>query len=399
MTISLTDSRARWCAAQGLASASADPVPGGWVRALGGVEPYLALKARAPELTRAQVDTAFAQGDLWIVPGVRNCIWLVSKADLGLALRVSHAVYQKRTLREMAKIGVAPAELDDLTRRAHDALSDGPLTPAQIRDALGDAVRSLGDAGKKRGHSTALPAALRLLEGQGELERRFADSRIDTNRVVWARPAQNLFEISPAPTQAADQAIALARLYFSWAGPATLAEFVSWSALTKTACKKAIAALGLMAIEVEGLGEAYALDPGANATLDDQVHCLPGLDNLISLRGSPAPVADAAYHEIPILGINGRPTPLRDATWLLIRPIVHRGAIAGFWEYDPDADACVWGAFEARPAFDAAAVEAKLAGIADLLRDLDGSARMHALDNAAKLAARLDQVRGLPSNA
>lgn len=400
MTISLRDARAHWCAGQGLSAASADPVPGGWIRALGGVEPYLALKARQPDLTRVQVDSAFADGDLWIVPGVRNCIWLVSTADLGLALRVSHAVYHKRTLREMAKIGVDAAELDDLSRRAHDALADGPLTPAQIRDALGDGVRSLGAEGKKRGHSTALPAALRFLEGQGELERSFADGRIDTNRVVWKRATRNLFDVSPAPTKAADQALALAERYFSWAGPATLEEFVSWSALTKTACKKAIAALDLKAVDVAGLGVAYAFEKtlASAATLDEQPHCLPGLDNLISLRGSPAPVVDVAYHEIPILGINGRPTPLRDATWLLIRPIVHRGAVVGFWEYDRDAGACIWGGFEAKPAFDSGAVEAKLAGIATVLGDLEGSARMHSLDNAAKHQARLEQVRGLPSN-
>ena len=399
MTISLQDARARWCAGQGLSAPSADPVPGGWIRALGGVEPYLALKARKPNLTRAQVDADFANGDLWIVPGVRNCIWMVSTADLGLALRVSHAVYHARTLREMSKIGVEAAELDDLARRAHDALAGGPMTPAQIREALGDAVRSLGAEGKKRGHTTALPAALRFLEGQGELERCFADGRIDTNRVVWARAKRNLFEVSPAPIKPADQAVALAQRYFRWAGPATLDEFVSWSALAKTACKKAIAALDLRPVAVEGIGEAFAFESSiaAPATTDAQVHCLPGLDNLISLRGSPAPVVDEPHHAIPILGINGRPTPLRDATWLLIRPVVHQGAIVGFWEYDSQADACVWGTFAGKPGFDASAIDTKLEGIAAVLRDLDGSARLHSLDNAEKHQARLDQVRGLPS--
>lgn len=395
MRISLTEARGQWVAAQGLAGTSDAPVPGGWVRALGGVEPYLALKARHPDLDRAAIDAAVAADRLWVVPGVRNCIWLVPTADLGLALRVGDAAYRKRTLRELAKCGVDEAEVQALAQQAHAALADGPLSPKALADRLGDAVRSLGAEGKKRGHNTALPAALRFLEGAGELKRVFPDGRLDTNRVVWARVERNLFEVSPAPVQPAEQAIELARRFFSWAGPATLAEFVRWSGLTKTACKKAVSALGLEAVTIEGLGAGFA-GVGSGGPAPAGPHCLPGHDNLITLRETPAPLVDPAHQAFEVLAMRNKPTPLGAAQWILTRPIVEGGRIVGFWEYDVDAQRCVLGGVEP---FDLAAARTRLDGIAALLADLDHAFKAHAIDTLKALRQRVAWVDGLPIRA
>lgn len=393
MPISLDAARARWAAAQGYAGTSTEPVPGGWIRALGGVEPYLALIARRPTLTRAAIDAAVAEDRLWVVPGVRNCIWLVPTADLGLALRVGDASYRKRTLRELAKCGVEAAEVDALEKLAHAALADGPLSPRQLADRLGGAVRSLGPAGKKAGHNTALPAALRFLEADGELKRVFPDGRIDTNRVVWARAKTNLHGLSPAPTGPAEQAIELARRFFTWAGPATLEEFVGWSALSKSACSKAIGALGLEAVEVEGLGAGF-MGPAVEQLPAAGPHCLPGHDNLLALRARPAPLVAAEHQTLQVLAMRNALTPLGEAQWLLNRPIAQGGRIVGFWEYDVDAQACVWGGLET---IDAAALAPRLEAIAALLGDLDHGFKAHAIDTLDALRQRVAWIGGLPS--
>lgn len=392
MQISLADARARWVAGQGYAETSSALVPGGWVRALGGVEPYLALIARHPGLSRADIDAAVAEDRLWVVPGVRNCIWLVPTADLGLALRVGDASYRKRTVRDLAKCGVELAEIEDLAKKAHAALADGPLTPAQLGKRLGDAVRSLGPEGKKRGHNTALPAALRFLEGDGELRRIFPDGRLDTNRVLWARVDTNLHALSPSPKKPGEQAIELARRFFTWAGPATLDDFVSWSGLTKTACRKAIAALGLEAATIEGLGEGFAGMP-LDAPSPAGPHCLPGHDNLITLRAKPAPLVQPEHQAFEVLAMRNKPTPLGEAQWILTRPIVQGGHIAGFWEYDIDAHACVWGGLET---IDADAIAPKLAAIAAVLGDLGHAFKAHVLDTEKAVRHRVEWVGRLP---
>ncbi len=91
-TLSLTEARRIWSHRQRLGQ-GADPTeaPGGWLRSLGGVDPCLALFARNPEIVRQTVDGPLDAAKLWVVPGVRGCIWLVPEADRALALRVSGA--------------------------------------------------------------------------------------------------------------------------------------------------------------------------------------------------------------------------------------------------------------------------------------------------------------------
>src|SRR5438105_3614284 len=92
-TLSLSRARAVWLDRQGLLTPVRGPLhevvgATGWVRTLGGVEAYLALRARVPGLSRKAVDEAVAKGALRVVPAARGCMYLLPQKDVALALRV-----------------------------------------------------------------------------------------------------------------------------------------------------------------------------------------------------------------------------------------------------------------------------------------------------------------------
>jgi len=97
-----------------------------------------------------------AADDLWVVPGVRGCIWLLQRSDVSLALKVSDLQARRRIQRDMAKLDVPEQHLHDLGAAAAEALAGGAVTPDALRSALPDGlVRSLGEPGKKLGHPRA----------------------------------------------------------------------------------------------------------------------------------------------------------------------------------------------------------------------------------------------------
>src|SRR5205823_4101988 len=63
-----------------------------------------------------------------------------------------------------------------------------PLDPEALREAVGPAARSLGEAGKKKGLTTTLPLALGKLQASGDLRRVSTNGRLDQQRyryVAW----------------------------------------------------------------------------------------------------------------------------------------------------------------------------------------------------------------------
>lgn len=401
--ISLAQARIAWAAAQGLgAEARISSVPGGWIRAIGGVDPYLALQARVPSARRADMDASLAAGQIHIVPGVRGCIWLVPRDDVALALKVSSAQARRRQDREMEKLGVTRDEQQQIADAVRAALEGGPLSTDALRAALPDGMpRSLGAAGKKLGHTTPLPATLRSLEWDGLVRRQPEGGRLDTNRYVWTLSmGASPLTWGDAPDDPAGQAQALAERFWAWAGVASLDEFVGWAKVGKRVAKAAAGALGLLPIEIDGLGEALVRpqdDHLLTAPADDGVHLLTAQDNLLALRGAPGVLADPAHHGRKVLGIGGRKgITLANATWMNQRPLIHRGEWIGFWEWDPDAREIVVAGF-APPTED---VIAACRATCDRLRpliadDLDGRARANAIDGPKNQRARVDAVRAL----
>lgn len=398
-SLSLAEAREVWSARQKLGRHTVvTDVAGGWVRSLGGVDPYLALFARTGGLRRSDVDAALADGRLWVVPGVRGCIWLVPDADRALALRVSEVQARRRNERDMEKLEVPQGELAALANHVVAALEAGPMSPDALRDALPEgSVRRLGAAGKKIGHNTTLPTALRQLEWAGKLRRIHVGGRVDTSRYEWALSEEDL--VAGASGDAETQAVALARRYFDWAGPASLTEFVEWTGVKRRDARAAIAALELDEVRIESRGDVSYVVGGALDTPpapDDAVYLLPAQDNHLAFRDGLAALVDPRHHDHEVVVMGGRTQPLGKARWVIQRPIVHRGALVGFWEYDPDAGAIVYAGLDPLTGEVADRVAGRASALGGFITaQLDGAARSLSTDSDKAIEQRVDALRAL----
>jgi len=242
--------RAWWWHRQGLDGALAGKGPvevleqSGWARSVGGVGPYLTLFSRGG-IGRAVAEAAAARLEIHELPSARGCTYVLPAADFALGLRAGQEFFGD--LQVAAKLGVTEKEVDALCTAVRKALEGGPLDPEGIRQATGNAARNLGEAGKKKGMITTLPLALGKLQAEGEIRRVPVNGRFDQQRyqyVLWRPNPLAGFAMSP------DEAyVELARRYFRWIGPATLAELQGFLALSGKKCKAAIEPLGLVPLE------------------------------------------------------------------------------------------------------------------------------------------------------
>ena len=392
--ISLTDARARWAGAQWLdqrRDASLHDVCSatGWIRTLGGAAGYLALWTRTPGVTVELVNAAVESGDLKVLPAARGCIYLVPRAHAALALRLADSLSATRNTRDLEKAGATEHELEVLGEHILEALAEGPASTTSMRNRLpSDAARSLGEAGKKVGITSTLPPALRRLEFAGRVERCPLDSRLDHERYAWRLPTDNVLQTAPQLADVDEVHKDMAALYFSWAGPATRKEFASWTGLNQTQARAAIAAAGLVEVEVELLGECFAHPDSQRPSASERVALLPALDNFFGLRASALPLVEPEHAHIEVAMFGNRPSvPLGEATLPLERTMAHAGRIVGTWGWDTEE-----GRVEAH-AFDAAQPDAEeLRAATQLLRTL-GHGKSFSLDNDQSLQTRLDRMR------
>lgn len=208
----------------------------GWMRSVGGAGPYLGLFARAG-ISREDVDADVAALKIHELPAARGCTYVVPAADFALALRAGQGFASDYHVARK-HLGVTETEIEKLCEGIERELSRAPLDPAQLKDALGGAVRNLGEAGKKRGVTTTLPVALGLMQSWGEIRRVPVNGRLDQQRYRYARWSLRI----PKWTDE-EVAIELARRYFRWAAPATAAQFQWWAGLGARAAKAAVAEL------------------------------------------------------------------------------------------------------------------------------------------------------------
>ena len=166
-----------------LAGASAGEVLDrtGWARSVGGVGPYLTLFARAG-LSREAVDKAVAQIEIHELPSARGCTYIIPRADFGLALKAGQGFSADSGMKTARKLGVTDTEIDRLSGKIVAALAKKPLDPEELREALGSAVRNLGEEGKKKGLTTTVPVALGLLQSAGEIRRIPINGRLARQR-------------------------------------------------------------------------------------------------------------------------------------------------------------------------------------------------------------------------
>jgi hypothetical protein len=381
-----------WWRRQGLDESIAGGTPAevlattGWARSVGGANPYLSLFARVGT-SRADADAAVRGLDIHELPAARGCTYVVPAAHFALALQVGRGAAEGE-LAVLDKLGVPRGEIDKLCEAVLDVIGDEPLDPAGLKGRLGDAVRNLGEEGRKRGQSTTLPAALGLLQAAGEIRRVPVNGRLDQQRygyVRWNAPRTGL-------TDEAARA-ELARLYFRWSGPASLANFRWFSAFSVAAAKAAVADLGLVDV-----GDGLLLPPDL---VDEYEACrvpprpgytlLAGIDALILLRRDHRSLLDEADVE--------RATPggkaLGGLSDLPDHPIVDRGRVVGLWQYDPGEERIVWWSF--RPAEDEAALRAAVGRTEEYVREQLGDARSFSLDSPKARAPRLAALRAAAS--
>ncbi len=237
--------RAWWSHRQGLdgafrgKSSAAILAETGWARSVGGVGPYLTLFSRGG-ISRESADAAVAKLEIHELPAARGCTYVVPSSDFALALAAGSSDGEMKIA---YKLGVTDKEIDKLCDAVVKALGKAPLDPDEIRAATGNASRSLGDEGKKKGLTTTLPLALGKLQAMGEIRRVPVNGRLDQQRykyVAWRPNPLRGFRMTPE-----EISVELARRYFQWIGPATLAEFQWFSALGVKAAKAAIEPLKL----------------------------------------------------------------------------------------------------------------------------------------------------------
>jgi hypothetical protein len=398
-SVDLSRARAFWFHRQGLAAPLGGPIDKvvaatGWLRTLGGVDVYLAARARAPGLRRAELDAAVGDGRLRVSMAVRGCIYLVPVDEVPTLLAEVAPEWRKKAERDVAKVGASWKVVETTAAAVLEVLAGTELSTDAIRRAL-PSIKSFGDVGKNVGLSSPLPLALRLLELDRRIERMPEGGRLDTERYVWRAPKR------PLPPAASDPQARRARIasaFFTHAGPARLADLQAWTCWSQRDTRAAIEGLDLAPVTVAGLGDALVhrrdLDALAVTPSRGAIALLSFEDNYLTSHGGPGAVTDAAHHDVrvPQWG-GGGPGRLGDVRHVAHRTVVIDGVVAGMWEVDPRAGGAVWTPLAplAKPLADQ--VAARVDETARFLLAELGHARSFSLDTMEEVQSRADAIR------
>ena len=405
LKLTLEQARTAWHARQHLAAPmDTDPATllehTGWARTLGGADVYFALRARARELRRADIDTAVASGEVRVVPAVRGCIYLGPARHVDLVMALAADLAHPRTTRDLDKAGSSWDEVEDLAQAALETLADGPLTTDAIRRALPDgAVRSLGAAGKKVGLSSPLPVALRELEFRGKITRKPIEDRLDTERYAWSRAAAP--GTAEVPGDPIERLRAVVDLVLGRHGPLTVKELSTWIGVPQRDIKAALDGLDTLIVAIEGrpgVAVARAADRESLVSHRDDAaptySFLPFEDTLLTIHGGPAPFVDSAFHDllIPTWGGRAKAEKLGELNHIGRRPLFLGDRLTGFWEWDAAANEIVTWIFDPSRT-DTDALDAARAELAEWIAAELGHARSFSLDTDDAVASRAAELR------
>lgn len=353
----------------------------GWARSVGGVGPYLTLFARAG-IGRQAADDAVARLEIHELPSARGCTYVVPAADFGLALKVGQGFSNEG--RTAQKLGVTGAEIEKLCSAVLKALAKGPLDPEGLREAVGGAVRNLGEQGKKKGLTTTMPVALARLQSAGEIRRVPANGRLDQQRyryALWRPNPLDRFKLSGE-----EACTELARRFFTWIGPATLEEFQWFSGLGVKAARAAVEPLGLVPLESR---EERLMLPEARADFlafivpkRPQYVLVSSLDGVSHLRRdvegllAPEDMNRSFFCEKGLMDLSSH-------------AILDRGRLIGLWEYDVTTESIVWMSFIPRNR----ELEKVVTRTERFIRSELGDARSFSLDSPKSRAPRIEALR------
>ena len=360
----------------------------GWARSLGGVGPYLTLFSRA-SLGRESVDASVAKLEIHELPSARACTYVLPASDFALGLKLGQSVGEGE-MKVAEKLGVTAKEIDRLCGAVIGALGKDPLDTDELREACGKAVRNLGEEGKKKGLTTTLPVALGKLQLSGDIRRIPVNGRLDQQRykyTVWRPNLLRGFKLS------AEEAFTeLARRYFSWIGPATLAEFQWFSGLGVKATKAALEPLKL---------EALAKDDGRlmlpahremfatfKAPKEPWYALVSSIDSIVLLGRSLKALLDPKDAARQVFADKGT-QPLGSLDDLPNHAILDRGRVVGLWEYDTATESIAWTSFIKKDW----ELENAVARTERYVREELGDARSFSLDSPKSRAPRVAALR------
>jgi len=353
----------------------------GWARSVGGVNPYLTLHARAG-ISREDADRAVAKLDIYELPAARGCTYVVPASDFALALRVGQA-FNGSDMNTARKLGVTDKEVDKLCDAVQKALAGQELEPDGLREAVGKAARSLGPEGQKKGMSSTLPLALGRLQADGHIRRVPTNGRLDQQRyryTTWKPNPLDKFSLSDQEAY-----VELARRYFSWISPASVAEFQWFSGLGVKAAKAAVEPLKLVPVEHDDPRLMFAADrdelKAFQPPKQPQYALVASIDSLFLLRRNLTDVVAPA--DVKRTGAGSGLMDLNN------HAIVDRGRLVGLWEYDQTNESIVWSAFGVK---DKALTEA-VERTEKYVRDQLGDARSFSLDSPQKRGTRIEALR------
>jgi hypothetical protein len=385
--------RAWWAHRQGLDGAlsgkSAAEVleRAGWARSVGGSGPYLTLFSRAG-LERERVDAAVAKLQIHELPSARGCTYVVSTADFGLALTVGREFDGEMGTAE--KLGVTRKEIDKLCESVILALENEPLDPDGIKQAAGKAVRNLGPEGQKKGLTTTLPVALGILQASGEIRRVPVNGRLDQQRYKYALWRPN--PLSHFKLSLEDAYAELARRFYRWIAPATLAEFQVFSGLGVKASKAAVEPLKL---EPLAPGDDRLLMPEDRASFEafkspkDPCYALvSALDSTFLLHNDLKSVIDERDWRRDLL-MTKQSSSGGMLKGLPSNAILDRGRVIGLWEYDSVMQSIAWTSFIDPDK----ALRKAVARTEDFVRNELGDVRSFSLDSPKSRTPRVEALR------
>jgi hypothetical protein len=359
----------------------------GWARSVGGVGPYLTLFSRAG-LSRDEVDASVAKLEICELPSARGCTYVLPASDFALGLTVGRGFSNE--MKTAQKLGVTENEIDKLCGAVIAALAKEPLDPEGLREATGRAVRNLGAEGQKKGLTTTLPVALERLQASGDIRRIPINGRLDQQRyryTIWRSNPLRGFKLpaEEAYTQ-------LARRYFSWIGPATLAEFQWFSGLGAKAAKAAVEPLKLEPLKTV---DDHLLLPDDRAKMeafetpkDPPYVLVAGLDSIALLRRNLKGILDTKDLDRPVL-VDKKTKPLGGLADLPSHAILDRGRVVGLWEYDMSTSSIAWVAFVKKDK----ALQEAVTRTERYVREQLGDARSFSLDSPKSRAPRIEALR------
>lgn len=385
--------RAWWSQKQGLDGSLAGKSPaevlerGGWARSVGGVSPFLSLFSRAG-LSREKTDADLAKNLICELPSARGCTYVLPAKDFALGLKAGQGF--NTDLKVVEKLGVPAKEIDKLCDAVVRALEKGPLDPDGLRAAVGKAVRNLGPEGQKKGVTTTLPVALGKLQIEGEIRRIPVNGRLDQQRYQYTLWRPNPLQKFTLPDE--EVSTELARKFFQWIGPATIADFQAFAGLGVKATKAAVEPLKLEALETGG---DRVMLPGERARFEafqppkePQYALIGSIDSILLLRRDLKAVLDDKDLDREVFVEKGT-KPLGGLADLPSHGILDRGRVVGLWEYDTATESIAWFPFVKKDK----ALQDAVARTEQYVREQLGDARGFSLDSPKSRVPRVAALR------